>query len=321
MTRSLFTQFLLNLTLLILISCLISCDAEQNEPLQGYVEGRLLSLSPRAEGIITALNVEEGDEVNAGTLLFSVDRDRAQAQLDQLIAAKYAAEAQLENLKKGGRKEEINAATEILKAAEAEYTLAQKTYDRSKNLVDGGIKPHATLDQDRARMDKAKAQVTEAKSRLALIRLPARSDVILAAEHEVETHTAAISRAKEDLKDRNIMAPASGRIETIFRRVGEMTGPTQPVLSLLPPDQMRIRFFVPEPMLALIHHGDMVFFQCDNCTMGQKGKITYISNQAEFTPPVIFTKKERAKLVYLVEARPDQPEFFLNGQPVNVILP
>ena len=312
-------RILFTLAMLLLLG---SCGGEHTEsPLQGYVEGRQLNLAPRSSGILTAMHVTEGNKVATGAMLFAVDSERAQAQLDEAIAAKAAAEARLANLRKGGRWEEIQAAAETLREAQAAYTLAERTYNRSKSLVERGAVAAARLDQDRATLDSSRARVAEAQSRLSLIRLPARDDIIAAAEREVEVYTAAITRARADLKDRSVTAPADGRIETIFRRVGEIAGPTQPVLALLPSDQKRIRFFVPEPMLPRIHHGERVSLLCDNCPSGLSGKITYISDQAEFTPPIIFSEKERVKLVYLVEARPDQPDQFLNGQPVNVILP
>lgn len=308
--------FILSMALL-----LSSCDNEPSENvLQGYVEGHLLNLAPRGVGILETLHVVEGDQVVAGTLLFTIDSERAQAQLNEAVAAHAASEARLANLKKGGRAEEIHAATQSLKEAQANLTLAEQTYRRSKDLVDRGVAALARLDQDLATLDAFRARVTEAQSRLDLIRLPARTDVILAAERDVEMRTATISRAKAELLDRSVSAPVAGRIEEVYRRAGEVAGPSQPVIALLPPDQKRVRFFVPEKMLALVHHGDIVTLTCDNCASGLIGKITFISNQAEFTPPIIFTEKERAKLVYLVEARPDQPDHFLSGQPVNVIL-
>jgi len=311
------------LYILSLLFLLGSCDSKQTDSsLQGYVEGRQLNLAPScAAGRITALYVTEGDQVTAGTLLFAIDSERAQARLNETIAAKAAAEARLMNLEKGGRPEEIRAATESLKETVATFILAEQTYKRSKILVDKGVVAAARLDQDRATLDAAQARVTAAQSRLDLTRLPARDDIIAAAKREVEAHTAAISSARVDLKDCSVAAPSAGRIEDIFRRIGEIAGPTQPVLALLPPDQMRIRFFVPEPMLPRVHHGGLVNIHCDNCPEGLRGKITFISDQAEFTPPVIFTEKEREKLVYLVEAHPDQPDQFLNGQPVSITLP
>lgn len=310
-----------NLLILLAILSLAACGSEQSDPpLQGYVEGRQLILAPRVAGIVAALTVVEGDQVKSGKLLFSVDSARPQAVLEEAVAARAAAESRLADLRKGGRAEEIQAARETLKASQATLTLAEQSFQRSKNLVESGASAVARLDQDRAVLDSARARLREARARLALIRLPARTDIIAAAERDVAARDAAIRLARADLRDYTVMAPASGRIETIFRRRGEMAGPTQPVLALLPPDQTRIRFFVHEATLPRVHHGGRVTFRCDNCPAGQQGKITYISDQAEFTPPVIFSEKERKKLVYMVEAIPDHPEKFLNGQPVGVTL-
>lgn len=92
------------------------------------------------------------------------------------------------------------------------------------------------------------------------------------------------------------------------------------MLALLPPDQKRIRFFVPEPALSSVKHGGKVALSCDNCEQGLSGKIVYIADQSEFTPPIIFSEKEREKLVYMIEASPNNPEAFHNGQPVKVML-
>ncbi len=306
-----------------LIAALVLGACENTAPtdvLQGYVEGHQLNLAPRATGIIERLHVAEGDTVDAGTVLFTLDNERAQALLEETKAATAASEARLADLKKGGRPEEIRAAKETLAEAQASLTLAEQTYQRSKNLVESDAVAMTRLDQDRANLDASRARFTGAQSRLALIRLPARTDQIIAAEQDVTARRTAILRAQADLTDRTTLSPAAGRIETLYRRVGEIAGPSQPVLALLPTDQKYIRFFVPEPMLALVQHGNKVTFVCDNCPAGLHGEITYIADQAEFTPPVIFTEKERVKLVYMIEARPDKPSAFLVGQPVGVLL-
>jgi HlyD family secretion protein len=306
----------------ILLSLLLFSCSEQLDDgsFQGYVEGRQLNLAPRSTGILTNLNVTEGDLVEKGAMLFSVDSERAEAALSQAIAASGSAEAQLENLKKGGRPEEIRAAQETLREAEAAFKLAEQTYSRTENLVGRGVLSTARLDQDRATLDAGRARVTEAQSRLEIIGLSARPDIISAAQQEVEARKSDIVRAKTELRDRSVVAPASGRIETIYRRVGEIAGPSAPVLSLLPPEQKRIRFFVTEPRLTTVMYGGRVSLQCDNCVEGLSGEIIYISDTAEFTPPVIFSEKERVKLVYMNEARPNNPENFHNGQPVKVII-
>lgn len=306
----------------VIFSFLIVSCAEQNDDagLQGYVEGRQLNLAPRSGGIITILNVREGQQVSKGDTLFAVDSERAEAALAEVIAASEAAAATLENLKKGGRPEEIQAAEETLREAAAALKLAEQTFERTEDLVERGVFSTARLDQDRAVLDASRARHTEAKSRLDIVRLPAREDVIRAAERELEARKTAIIRAETELRDRGVMAPSSGRIETVYRRVGEVAGPNQPVLALLPPDQKRIRFFVPEPMLGQVQVGANVSLQCDSCESGLSGEIVFVADQAEFTPPVIFSENERVKLVYMVEAIPTEPDDFHNGQPVSVRL-
>lgn len=308
--------------LLILLGLLLSSCGERgsDDTLQGYVEGRQLNLAPRSVGILTSLNVTEGEQVTSGALLFSVDSERAQAKLDEAIAASAAAEAQLLNLQKGGRPEEIRAAEETLHETEAAFKLAQQNYERTKNLVDRGVFSTARLDQDQANLDASRARFTEAQSRLEIVQLPARPDVIDAAQRDLDARKSAVVGAETELRDRSIIAPTDGRIELIYRRVGEIAGPNQPVLALLPPDQKRIRFFVPEPLLPSVKHGGKVTLTCDNCDSGLVGEIMFISDQAEFTPPVIFSESEREKLVYLVEVTPDNPAAFKNGQPVGVII-
>ena len=309
-------------TLLFLLCVFLTSCSDNNEDgvLQGYVEGRQLNLAPRSVGILTSLNVQEGEQVSAGALLFAVDSERAQARLDEAIAASAAAEAQLLNLQKGGRPEEIRAAEETLHEAEAAFKLAQQNYERTKSLVDRGVFSTARLDQDQANLDASRARFTEAQSRLEIVQLPARPDVIDAAKKELEARKSAVVGAETELRDRSIIAPTAGRIELVYRRVGEIAGPNQPVLALLPPDQKRVRFFVPEPLLPNVAHGGRVALSCDNCEGGLGGEIMFIADQAEFTPPVIFSESEREKLVYLVEVTPDNPEAFKNGQPVGVEL-
>lgn len=215
------------ITILILLILSVACgDMEDDGALQGYVEGRQLNLAPRSVGILTSLSVNEGDNVEVGSMLFAVDSERAAAVLTEAIAASAAAEAQLMNLQKGGRPEEIRAAEETLRDTEAAFKLAEQTFNRTESLVARGVLSTARLDQDRAALDSARAHVTEAQSRLEIIALPARSDIVSAAEREVEAKKSAIFRAETELKDRSVRAPVSGRIETIFRRVGEIAGPS-----------------------------------------------------------------------------------------------
>jgi HlyD family secretion protein len=95
----------------------------------------------------------------------------------------------------------------------------------------------------------------------------------------------------------------------------------QPVLSLLPPANLKVRFYVPEPLLSTLSLGQVVAVACDSCGEGFSARISFISSEAEFTPPVIFSDKERAKLVFRVEARPTTEVRVPIGLPVSVSPP
>ena len=308
------------INILSLILALSACDkSPPADVFQGYVEGYQLNLAPQSTGIVERLLVLEGDQVAAGAPLFTIDTARAQAKLDAARAAAAASAARLDDMQKGGRDEDVQVAVGALKQAEANLSLAQLTFERSKALAETGAISMAQLDRDEAALDALRAGVAEAQSRLNLVRLPARADLIDAAKRELDERNAAVAFAKAELEARTVLAPAAGRIEAVYRREGEATGPTQPVLALLPPNQKRVRFFVPQSRLPQISHGDQVGLTCDNCDSDLSGEIVFISNQAEFTPPVIFTEKERTKLVYMVEVLPRQPDKFLIGQPVSVV--
>ena len=105
-----------------------------------------------------------------------------------------------------------------------------------------------------------------------------------------------------------------------FRRVGEWVPAGNPVVQMLPPQNLKVRFFVPEAAIASLAPGRTIAIHCDGCAADVPARITYVSREAEYTPPVIYSNESRTKLVFMVEARPAlaaapklQP-----GQPVAV---
>jgi len=135
---------------------------------------------------------------------------------------------------------------------------------------------------------------------------------------ELRVAEARLASAQTRLARRRMASPVSGTVQQVYYRVGEMVPAGRPVLALLPPGNLKVRFFVPEPELPRIRHGDVVSVACDGCAGGLTAKISFIARVAEFTPPVIYSLDERAKLVFLIEALPDQPDKLRVGQPVDV---
>ena len=123
------------------------------------------------------------------------------------------------------------------------------------------------------------------------------------------------------LSRRNGVSPSGGVVQQVYFRPGETAPPGRPVLSLLPPGNLKIRFFAPETLISRVHYGETVQISCDACAKGLTAKVTFIASNAEYTPPVIYSREERAKLVYLIQAGPTDPAAFRVGQPVTVTLP
>jgi HlyD family secretion protein len=140
------------------------------------------------------------------------------------------------------------------------------------------------------------------------------------AESDLHVSQARVNASQTRLDRRKMASPVAGTVQQVYFRPGEMVPAGRPIVSIVPPGNLKIRFFVPESILPLINYGDSISVNCDNCAPGLTAKISFISKSAEYTPPVIYSLEERGKLVFLVEALPEQPEKFRLGQPIDVTL-
>lgn len=299
---------------------LAACSPGNDQTLHGYVEGDYRLIGARDGGIVASLAVAEGDLVAAGDLLFTMEDADARARVAQSEAGLAAARARLNDLLAGGREEERQQARLRLDQAVTTRDLARVTYNRTRALADDSVLSQARLDNDRAALAIAESVVEEAQAALDLISAPGRENAIAAAEADVEWAEAVLAETQDALDHRRVTAPAAGSIERIYRYPGEAGGAGAPVVSLLPPGNVRIRFFVPEPLFGTLQLGGEVHLSCDGCVGGLTGRISFIASDMEYTPPEIFTIEERAKLVVMVEATPDNAAAFRPGQPVDVAL-
>jgi HlyD family secretion protein len=140
------------------------------------------------------------------------------------------------------------------------------------------------------------------------------------AEAALRTAQARLNSAQTRLTRRKMFSPVAGSVQQIYYRVGELVPAGKPIVALLPPANLKVRFFVNEAMLPKLQLGELVTISCDGCEKGLTAKISFIARSSEFTPPVIYSVEERAKLVFLIEARPERPERLRVGQPVSVTL-
>lgn len=284
--------------------------------LSGYIEGEPLYLAAPVAGTVRTLHVARGQEVRAGQPLFVVDPAQVRSQYDQASAEQAAARAQAQDARKGQRPVELAVFEANIAAAEAQAREAHATLRRIEPLVRQGWYAPARLDDARAAAQAADAQVRAARRQRDAAALGAREDQIRAADARVSQAAAAVEGAEARLADVAPKAPADARVEDVFFHAGEWAPAGQPILSLLPDARIKVRFFVPERELAAYRVGRTVRFSCDGCAKGLTARIEYVSPRPEFTPPVIYSREARDRLVYMVEARPAAR---LNpGQPVDV---
>lgn len=257
-----------------------ACTQAPSGVMQGYGEADYVYLSSQDAGIVGELLVREGDTVQAGAPVFRMDAER-------LGYAAQSASAQRA------------AAADAIRTAQSNAVLAQRNYSRGAELFRRGFYPRARLDSDRASLDAANAQLAQARGQASA----AGADTAL---------------ARERVNDTAGQAPAAGTIEQIFHRPGEVVAAGQPIVALLPPANMKVRFFAPEALLARLPVGARVAISCDGCAANLTGRVSFVAQQPQFTPPVIYSLDQREKLVFLVEARPDNPSAIRPGVPVDV---
>lgn len=289
---------------------------EGGNVLSGYVEGEPLYPASPVAGRLVELDVQRGDVVAAGTKFFAVDPAQTQAARDQAAAEAEAARALAADARRGQRPAELGVIEAQLAAARAVLNEADTSLNRVKPLAEAGAASRAQLDSAIAARATAEANVRASEKQLQAARLGAREDQAQAAQDRARQAEAALGAAEARLTD---LSPAAGRIEDVFFQTGEWVPANQPVLSFIPDDRVRLRFFAPQNGIAAYAIGAEVAFTCDGCAAGLKAKITYVSPRPEFTPPVIYSREARDRMVFLVEATPTSPKGLTPGQPIDVV--
>lgn len=301
-------------------SLFASCAGEQ--PLAvGYVEGENVLLAPIDTAQVFTVAVRRGDRVAGGDLLAELESEDARLAVAEAEAALQQAKAQLSDLRQGKRPEEIAVLQATLESARAQADEARRVLDRTRDLASRGIVTKADLDRAETALTQADAAVGQAEANLAVGGLPAREETIKAAENQVARAEAMLEQARWRLSKRRIAAPGPGEVQDIIRNEGDTAGPAAPVLSLLPDGAVKLKLYVPEPAFSSISVGALLKVRCDGCPDDLTARVSYVSAEPEFTPPVIYSLETRQKLVHLVEARPEGETARLKpGQIVDVVL-
>lgn len=288
---------------------------------QGYADADYIKVGPTQQGLLTKLFVARGDAVKAGVPLFAQDEIPDLAARDQAAKQLGQAKEQLANLLAGGKKTEIEQAEGNLADASATLVRNEADFHRGETLLKTGFTTPQNVDQLRAAFLSAKARVDVNEAALMQLHEPlGRIGEIKAQSSAVQAAQAALDIAQWRLSQRHVEAPTAGRIADVVAFPGETLAAGAPVVSLLPPENIFVRFFIPETALSSIQVGEKVTFSCDGCASNLYGTISFISPTAEYTPPLIYSDTTSAKLVFLIEARPprDQAVLLNPGQPIEV---
>jgi HlyD family secretion protein len=305
----------------VVLAC-AGCARDPRDTYQGYVEGEFVYLASSQSGQLTQLDVARGQTVAADAPLFALE---AQNETDAVVQARQqlqAARAQQADMLTGKRRAEISVIEAQLAQARADSTRAQTQLTRDEEQYQVGGIPKSQLDDSRAAAVSAAAHVRELEGQLEVARLPGRDDQIKAQEAQVRAAQAALAQAQWKLDQKTVRAPQAGLVFDTMYRSGEWVPAGSPVVRMLPPENVKVRFFVPEKIVGSLAPGRAVRIHCDGCAADVPAVLSFVSDQAEYTPPVIYSNETRAKLVFMVEARPkpaDAPKL-RPGQPVEVVL-
>ena len=308
----------------LLISLMAGCSSAPSDSgtLEGYVEGEFVYITAPMPGKLGTLFVQRGAQVKTGDPLFELENIQEKATRDETKLRLAQLRAQVADAKKGRRPTEIDATTAQLNLARTALQFSEKELLRQERLLAASVISAQDVDRTRSQRDQEQQRVAQLEAELGTARLGLRGDQIAAAEAGMKAMEATLSRSEWDLAERRQVAPAAGLVfDTLYRR-GEWIAAGRPAVVLLPPQNIKVRVFVPQPLLAKIHPGDRAQVTVDGGAAPVSAVVNFISPQAEYTPPVIYSRESRQKLVYMVELTftPATAARLHPGQPVTVRL-
>jgi HlyD family secretion protein len=289
---------------------------------QGYAEGEYVRIAAPFAGALQRLAVSRGSQVTRGAPLFALEQENEIAARREAEDRLTRAQAQLGNLQSGRRAPELDVVRAQLLQAEEALKLSEIHLKRQQELVRQNFIARERLDEAATARARDAARVAELKAQLASARMAARPDEIRAAQADLEAARAVLAQADWRLKQKSVNAPVDAAVADTLFVEGEWVNAGAAVVSLLPPASLKARFFVPQAVAGTLAAGRDVTLECDGCAGPIAAKVTWIAPQAEYTPPVIYSRENRTKLVFMVEARPAPADALKlrPGQPLDVRL-
>lgn len=307
--------------LLVLSAALLSACGDKAAPVfQGYVEGEFVHVASAQPGRLQQLRVRRGDRVAADAPLFELEAPAERAALQQAQNEMFAAQAALADLQRGQRPQELAVIRAQRDQAAAIAREATQTLQRDRQQFAEQLIARAQLEQREAAAASADARVRELQERLAVARLPGRDDQLAALQARVAAADALRAQAQWRLDETRRKAPRAALVADTLYREGEWIGAGMPVVRLLPDDARKIVFFVPQAQFATLKLGQPLQLACARCPSDLRVRLSYLSPQAEYTPPLIYSEQTRDKLVFRAEAAvaPQDAAILHPGLPVTV---
>jgi HlyD family secretion protein len=306
----------------VLAAVAAGCGDRPADYFPGYAEADYVRLASPFAGTLARLYVGRGDRLGPDAPAFVLEQDSERAARLEAGHRLERARAVLADLEKGRRPDELSAVRAQLAQAQATLRLSQAELARAVALEQARFVSAARLDEARAAVRRDEARVQELQADLRVARLAARPDELAAARQDVGAAEAALAQADWTLAQKSLKSPVEASVADVLYREGEMVPAGMPVVSLLAPQYVRARFFVPETQLARVRLGQRVLLSCDGCGAALPATVSFIAREAEYTAPLIYSKENRATLVFMVEARPavDVARRLHPGQPLEVRL-
>lgn len=327
-------KFLPNATLMLMAISLVGCkqishffNTKNNSTAHstvGYIEGDYRYLAAPRSGWLKSVTVNLGDTLHRGQLAFNYRSDAEQFAVNQADAQLQSQIAQSQNLTTGARPEEIASLQAQFKAAQAQLLLAKQTLERYQMLQRSDAVAQVQVDEMVTQVRTAQAAVDSIQAQIRAANLPARQQTQNASIATSKAAKAALEKAQYDLSQLNVNSELAGEVIQVYYHTGEYVTQGQPIVQILPHANRKVIFYVPQDKLSTLRVGQVVNLQGIGSQQSlSNASIRYISPQASYTPPVIYSNENADKLTFRVEGVLNTADNMPNlqvGQPVQVIL-
>lgn len=303
----------------LIASLLVGCYGRSDAEVQGYVEGDFVRISLPESGIVENVAVTRGSRVKKGDIVFTLDSNRERAALDKARYELEVARAEVSNLLSGERSDEIEALQSGIVELKAQLAYTVASYRRKLNLSRSGAASTDEVERLRSEESATRAKIRASESRLRLAQSSiGRKGEIDAAQSLLQYREAAVREAEANLALRQAVAPADAVVSDVIYRPGETITSGQAVVELLPPGNVKARFFLSSAQVGKTAAQPEIMLQCEGCGKGVPARVSFVASEAAYRPPVLYSRNESGKLAFMVEATPlEYAEPLRPGLPVT----